>query len=145
MSTQDPKALVRRFLSTVIASQDLAAADDVLSPDYTVHMVGLPEPVAGRAAWKALIGSYFAAFPDLRVELDDEIAAGDRVVIRYTWTGTHRGPFAGVAATGQPVRVAGQSIFRVADDRVAEEWHQDDTLGLLQQLGVVPQPTAAAV
>jgi steroid delta-isomerase-like uncharacterized protein len=142
MSAQENKALVRRFLAA-LGAQDLTAVDDVLSSDYTLHMVGLPQPVQGLAAWKETISAYFAAFPDLEVELEDEIAEGDRVVIRYAWRGTHRGDFMGIAATGRMVRVPGTIVFRVAGDRVAEEWHLDDALGLLQQLGAVPQPHAA--
>ena len=145
MSNQENKALVRRFLSSVIGAHDAGAADEVLTPDYTVHMPGLPGPVGGLEQWKGLIGSYFAAFPDLEVGLEDEIAEGDRVAIRYTWKGTHRADFMGIAATGRPVRVEGAVVFRIADARVAEEWHFDDVVGLMQQLGVQsPQPAAAA-
>ena len=143
MSGQDNQAVVRRFLSTVIAERNTEAADQVLTSDYTVHFVGLPQPIAGLSAWKQVIGGYFSAFPDLQLELQEEIAQGDRVAVRYVWTGTQRGAFMGIPATGRSVRVTGCSTFRVAGDRVAEEWHLDDTLGLLQQLGVAPAPQAA--
>ena len=100
MSVQENKALVRRFLA-MVGAQDVTAVDDVLSSDYTLHMIGLPQPVQGLAAWKETMSAYFAAFPDLEVELEDEIAEGDRVVIRYAWRGTHRGDFMGIAATGR--------------------------------------------
>jgi ketosteroid isomerase-like protein len=75
MSAQENKALVRRFLA-ILGAQDLTSVDDVLSSDYTLHLVGLPHPVEGLAAWKETISTYFAAFPDLQVELEDEIAEG---------------------------------------------------------------------
>jgi steroid delta-isomerase-like uncharacterized protein len=140
VSTQENKALVRRFLRDVMATQNLDVADAVLSPDYTIHMVGLPQPVRGLINWKGLVSTYFAAFPDLDVVLDEEIAEGDRVAIRYGWTGTHRGAFMGIPATGKHVRVAGTVFFQIVDDKIAVEWHQDDVLGLLQQLDVVPAP-----
>jgi steroid delta-isomerase-like uncharacterized protein len=138
MSAQENKILVRRFLEDVIERQDLGAADAVQSDDYTLHMPGLPGPVRGLAAWKGVIAGYFEAFPDLHLTIEDEVAENDRVAIRYVWSGTQRGPFLGITPTGKAVRVPGTVVFRVADGHVAEEWHLDDMLGLLQQLGVVP-------
>jgi steroid delta-isomerase-like uncharacterized protein len=143
MSTQENKTLVRRFLQDVIESQDLRLADTVQSADYTLHMPGLPGPVRGLDTWKGIITSYFVAFPDMRVTLEDDLAEDDRVAIRYTWTGTQRGPFMGIPATGRLVRVPGTAFFRVANGRIAEEWHLDDVLGLLQQLGAIPAPGQA--
>jgi steroid delta-isomerase-like uncharacterized protein len=144
VSAQENKALVRQFLGAVIAARDVSAADDLLSPEYTIHMPGLPQPVRGLGAWKELMGGYYAAFPDLEVGLEDEIADGDRVAIRYVWSGTHRGDFMGIPATGKTVSVLGTSVFRISEGLVAEEWHLDDLLGLMQQLGVVGQEQAAA-
>lgn len=143
MSVSENKALVRRFLSEVVEAQDLKSAGKVLSPSYTLHMPGLPGPVRGLETWKGVIAGYFAAFPDLRVVLDDEIGEDDRVAIRYRWTGTHRGPFMNLAATGKQVNVPGTVVFRISDGLIAEEFHLDDMLGLLQQLGAVPEPEAA--
>ena len=146
MADQSSKAIVRRFFET-ISARDPGAADGILTSDYTLHMVGLPAPVRGRDAWKGVIQSYFQAFPDLTVSSQEEIAEGDRVAVRYTWSGTQRGDFMGIPATHRRVSVSGTSVFRVAGDRVAEEWHLDDVFGLLQQLGVAPtpgQPAAAA-
>jgi steroid delta-isomerase-like uncharacterized protein len=143
MSAQENKTLVRRFLQDVIERQDLRVADTVQSADYTLHMPGLPGPVRGLDAWKEIISSYFAAFPDMRVTLEDDLAEDDRVAIRYSWNGTHRGTFMGVSATGRFVRVPGAVVFRVANGRIAEEWHLDDVLGLLQQLGAIPAPGQA--
>jgi steroid delta-isomerase-like uncharacterized protein len=144
MLTQTNKETVRRFLSTVIGPRDSGAADDVLAADYTVHMVGMPEPVRGRDAWKELIGNYFQAFPDLAVEIEDEVVEDDRVAMRLVWSGTHRAEFLGVPATGRRVRVQSSVFFRVVDERVETEWHQDDMLGLLQQLGAVPSAAPAS-
>ena len=144
MLTQTNKETVRRFLSTAIEPHDPGAADDVLATDYTVHMVGMPEPVRGRDPWKELIGSYFRAFPDLAVEIEDEVDEDDRVPMRLVWSGTHRAEFLGVPATGRCVRVQSSVFFRVVDGQVATEWHQDDLLGLLQQLGSAPSAAPAS-
>jgi steroid delta-isomerase-like uncharacterized protein len=142
---QDNREIVRRFLSTVIETHEPDAADEVLAADYTVHLVGMPEPVTGREAWKALISTYFRAFPDLSVELQDEVAANDRVATRLTWSGTHRADFMGIPATGRRVHVQSSVFFRVANGRVETEWHLDDLLGLFQQLGAAPSPQAGVV
>lgn len=146
MVAQANKEIVRRFRSTVIEPHDPDAADEILADDYTVHMVGMPEAVHGRDAWKALIASYFRAFPDLALAIEDEVAEDDRVAMRLVWSGTHRAEFLGVAASGRAVRVSSSVFFRVIDGRVETEWHQDDLLGLLQQLGgaVAPESGAAA-
>jgi steroid delta-isomerase-like uncharacterized protein len=143
VQAQDNQQIIRRFLSSVIEAHDPGSADDVLAPNYTVHMVGMPEPVTGRDAWKALIASYFAAFPDLSIEIQDEVAAGDRIAMRLVWSGTHRADFMGIPATGRKVRVQTSAFFRVADGRVHTEWHQDDVLGHLQQLGAAAAPATA--
>lgn len=144
MQAQDNQEIVRRFLSTVIETHEPEAADDVLAADYAVHLVGMPEPVTGREAWKTLISSYFRAFPDLSLEIQDEVAAGDRVAMRLMWSATHRADFMGIPASGRNVHVQSSVFFRVADGRVETEWHQDDLLGLLQQLGAAPSQQAAA-
>jgi steroid delta-isomerase-like uncharacterized protein len=143
MSSQDSKVVVRRFLSTVIAARDPQAAAQVLTSDYAVHFVGMPQPITGLSAWQQVIAGYFSAFPDLQLELEEEIAENERVSVRYIWSGTHRGAFMGIPPTGRHVRVAGHSTFRVSADKVAEEWHLEDTLGLLRQLGVAPEPGVA--
>ena len=129
---------------TVIEPHNPGAADQVLAADSTVYMVGLPEPVRGRDAWKELIGSYFRAFPDLELEIEDEVAEDDRVAMRLAWSGTHRGDFLGIPATGRRVRVQSSVTFRVVDGRVETEWHQDDVLGLLQQIGAAPSAAPVA-
>ena len=97
---------------------------------------GLP---AGSAGVKAFFNGFWQAFPDARLRGEDVVAGeGDRVAIRYTIEGTHKGPFAGVAPTGKSVTVTGQTILRFADGKCAERWNAVDMLGLLQQLGAVP-------
>jgi steroid delta-isomerase-like uncharacterized protein len=81
-----------------------------------------------------------AAFPDMHWSVEEQLTDGDRVLTRFEWTGTHRGAFLGVPATGRPVKVWGMVIDRVQDGRIKDTRILMDTLGLLMQLGVVPPP-----
>ena len=79
------------------------------------------------------------AFPDLRFTIEDLIAEGDKVVYRYSATGTHKGDLSGIAATEKMVTITGMVISRILNGKVQEDWEQTDMLGLMQQLGVVPK------
>jgi steroid delta-isomerase-like uncharacterized protein len=83
---------------------------------------------------------FLSAFPDLHWTIEDAVAEGNKVVLRLTARGTHRGAFQGIPPTGKQVTVTGIIISRLADGKIAEEWANRDVLGLLQQLGVVPVP-----
>jgi steroid delta-isomerase-like uncharacterized protein len=117
---------------------DDATADEIWTEDIVFRE---PQQVLrGRAAGKARFGAFRGAFPDLEATLHEVVAQDDEVAVRYTLTGTHEGPFAGVEATGKRVTLSGLAIFRVADGRIAEGWGCADTLGLLQHLGALPAP-----
>jgi steroid delta-isomerase-like uncharacterized protein len=142
MSTQENRAVVGRFLDQVISRGDLAAADELCASDLVWHGVGIGD-LPDLESFKRSVGPFFSAFPDLHVTTEDLIADGDRVVARYTWRGTHRGDFFGIPATGRSVTVAGTSIYRISDGKIAEEWWLEDLLGLMRQIGAVPAPAAA--
>lgn len=135
------KAVVRRFFTEVWGGGSEAVAQELLADAYVGHMTGSPAPL-DRAGWLAFFREFRVAFPDAQFTIEDMIAEGDRVVMRLTMRGTHRGVFNGIAATGKSVVVAGTSIERVADGRIVEGWVTNDALGLLQQLGVLPGPPA---
>jgi steroid delta-isomerase-like uncharacterized protein len=109
-----------------------------VADDFVNHNP-VPGQVPGRDGLKAAVEVLRTAFPDLSVQEDDVIADGDKVVLRDTIQGTHRGPFAGVPPTGRPVRISRMAIFRVVDGRIVESWNVVDMLGALQQLGVAPR------
>jgi steroid delta-isomerase-like uncharacterized protein len=137
--------IVRRFFDT-LKHHDSGAAADVLASDVVTHFSGLPAPVHGVDAWKQLFGSYASAFPDMQITIADEIADGDKAVVRYSWTATHQAAFMGIPATGQRVsNLIGVGIYRIAGDKIAEAWIVEDTVGLLLQLGVIPTPGYAAM
>lgn len=87
-----------------------------------------------------MIGGFLAAFPDFHATIEDMVAEGDKVVVRVTATGTHQGDFMGIPATGKPFKYQEIHIARIADGKMAEHWGVEDTLGMLQQLGVVQLP-----
>jgi predicted ester cyclase len=86
------------------------------------------------------MSSWFDAFPDGHMTIDDLVVEGDKVVARYTLTGTHKGEFMGIPATNKKVTGWVIEIDRVAGGKCVEGWSRMDTLGLMQQLGVVPTP-----
>ena len=97
-----------------------------------------PGQKQGREGLKEIIVMMRAAFPDIHWTLDEMVAEEDTVVSRFTWTGTHRGPFLGIPATGKPVTVKGVVIDHLAEGKMAESRILMDNLSLMQQLGVVP-------
>ncbi|MBV9820555.1 MAG: ester cyclase [Solirubrobacterales bacterium] len=105
------------------------------APDLVMHLAGLPEPIRGRDAWREGVGVIKRAFPDLRAEIEDIFAAGDRVAVRLRFCGTHAGDYLGFPATGRSVEYVSHEFYRVADGLIAEEWICSDTATLFRQLG----------
>jgi predicted ester cyclase len=91
---------------------------------------------SGRCTWPGI--------PDLRVTIEELVAEGDKVAVRRSYEGTHRGELLGIPPTGKQVRIGGISIFRLTEGKIAEHWEQLDRLALMQQLGVIPAPAAPA-
>ncbi len=112
--------------------------DELVSTGFVNHDPAIPESTVGPDAAKASIEGYRTAFPDLRITVEDQIAENDRVVTRWSAKGTHQGELLGIPATGKQSTVTGITIDLVVDGRIAESWTNWDTLGMLQQLGVVP-------
>ena len=137
LSSEQNKALIRRFYDEVFNNKNLAALGDFLDPHIIEHSLppGLPAGIEGS---RHFIGMYLAAFPDLQLTSEDIIAEGDRVVSRFTMHGTHRGEFMGLPHTGKQVTVTGIQILHVVSGKIAENWLNMDALGMLQQLGVAP-------
>jgi predicted SnoaL-like aldol condensation-catalyzing enzyme len=117
---------------------DIAAYLTTLyAPDTAAYFLppGLPP---GSAGLELFYGAFHASFPDAQLYLDDVLAAGDKLAVRYHIDATHSGAFNGIPATGKRVTFGGATIMRFADSKVVERWSESDFLGLMQQLGVVP-------
>jgi steroid delta-isomerase-like uncharacterized protein len=144
MSTEENKALVRRIYEEWNKGKEaaMAAIEELYAPDYVFHVTGV-FPDLDRVGYKQMTPAFFTAFPDIHYTLEDLIAEGDKVVSRWTFRGTHQGEFMGMPPTGKQVSVTGIEIDRIEDDKFVESWANSDHLGLMQQLGVIPQMAQA--
>jgi steroid delta-isomerase-like uncharacterized protein len=116
--------------------------DELVAADYVGHDPAQPE-LHGPDGIREFITTYLAAFPDGKITIDEQLAEGDLVASRWTGRGTQQGELMGVPPTGRQVTVSGITISRVKNGKVVEEWSNWDTLGMLQQLGVVPELAGA--
>jgi len=135
--TDDITAATRRLVDEVYNKGQVDVLGEILGPGYVGNDPALPEPIQGASGERELVTAYRNAFPDLEVAIEDMIAAGDKVVTRWTARGTHRGALWGIEPTGKEVTITGIGIARVDDGRIVEAWTNWDTLGFLQQLGVI--------
>ena len=134
----DTKAIARRFLEEAFNGGNLDVVDELVAPEFVNHDAALPEPAIGIEAAKASITGYRDAFPDLRLTIEQQLAEGEFVTTRWSARGTHQGDLMGMTPTGKQATVSGITIDRIVDGRFVESWTNWDTLGLMQQLGVVP-------
>lgn len=139
MSINDNKKIIRRLLEEGLAQGRQTVAEKLLARDFVDHnpLPGLPPD---REGFKQSFAVFRSAFPDFSYTIEDMVAEGDRVVVRFAANGTHRGEMAGIPPTGKQVSVTGMDLFRLAGGKVAEFWLSWDQLGLMQQLGVIPTP-----
>jgi steroid delta-isomerase-like uncharacterized protein len=135
MTVDANKALVRRFYEEVWSRGNLDVADEVFAPDYVRHDFRATEPEAGPDGQKGIAAHFRAAFPDLSFRIDFLLAEGDMVAGRWTASGTHSGPWAGIPPTGRTMRFSAVNVFRFDRGKVVELWNHRDDLGLLEQLG----------
>ena len=138
-STEANKASMRRFYDEVFNKKNRAAIDEFIDPQQVDHAAP-PGTPGGLEGAKHTVTMYLTAFPDLHFTVEDLIAEGDKVVARLTTRGTQQGVFMGIPPTGKHVTVTGIDINRLAGGKSVEHWLNMDTLGLLQQLGVIPAP-----
>lgn len=134
------KELVRRSNEEIWGKGNLDFIDGYVAEDYIEHNTASPEPIRGPDGYKENVRMVRSAFPDLEVTTEDLIAEGNKVVTRYTLTGTHQGQIMGIEPTGQEVEVEGISIGKIEDGQVVEGWTNIDVMGMMQQLGVVDSP-----
>ena len=140
MSAEENKALTRRVMEEMFNKGNLDVADELLAPDFVVHDPAMPEDVRGPEGFKEYVGAFRSAFSDLHIRIDDQIAEGDKVVTRWTGTGTHDGDFMGIAPTGNRGEITGMEIRRISGGKLVEGWEGYDALGLMQQMGAIPTP-----
>lgn len=142
MSKEQNKVLLSRMIKEVFNQGKTGLIDDLLAPDFVEHEELPPGIPPGREGLKQVSSLFRRAFPDLKVRIDDTIADGDKVVVRCTWSGTHKGEFMGIPPTGKSVSFGVIDIVRFAGGMIVEHWGQMDAMRMMQQLGAVSRPAA---
>ncbi|HEY3542558.1 MAG TPA: ester cyclase [Gaiellaceae bacterium] len=137
--TMGTASTARRFIEEVLDTGDWSRADELLTDDVVMHHPSAPEPIRGREAVQGFLSQFRAGMPDLHLAVDDVAGSDDRVAVRWHAQGTHRNEMFGIPPTNNEISIRGISFFRFEDGRIAEDWIEENTLAVLQQLGVVPQ------
>jgi steroid delta-isomerase-like uncharacterized protein len=135
-------AVVRRYWDEIMNKGDRDAIRELIAPDCVFTIPTLPEPFYGPDGYENLVHLLRTAFPDLLFKVEDALAEGDVVVDRWTATGTSRGPFNGRPATGKSFMIDGIGWYRLKDGQFVESRLNEDTIGLLTQIGSLPVPAA---
>jgi len=141
VSTEVNRAVVRRLMNEAYTNPGVH--DELVAEDYVGHFP--PNPTLhGPEGLKRFNAQAVTAFPDVHASIEDLVAEGDEVVVRWTLRGTHEGELrGGIPATGRRVEVSGITISRIRDGRLVENWGNYDLLGMLQQLGAIPAPDSS--
>jgi steroid delta-isomerase-like uncharacterized protein len=142
MSAEENKEIVQRFWGAWEGNLDLV--DELVGADYVNHSPGMPDQPEGPEGIKAIVKMFRTGMPDLRVVIEDVIAEGDKVVMRYRIEGTHEGELFGVPPTGRRVSIESVTVERVSGGKIREHWRVTDTLDMMQQLGTIPAPEGVA-
>lgn len=133
------KAISRRCVEEIWNQRNLDLLDELVAADFVYHDPANPM-IRDLAGYKLFMGACYAAFPDLQFIIEDMLAEGDKVVVRWTFQGTHQGELIGIPPTGKQVAYTGILFNRLADGKLVETWVSMDIIGMLRQLGVIPSP-----
>lgn len=136
--SEEKKRVLHRLLDALSEAED-AVVDALVSPDFVTHHPRSPDSGRGPESVKYASMLFRRAFPDLRYTIEEMVAEGDRVAMRWVVEGTHTGEYFGFPPTGKRVVFKGTEIVRFSQGKVAERWVNWDTLGLFQQLGIIPE------
>src|ERR671921_2849888 len=140
--SEENKVVVRRFLEELLSTDNLALADELLSPDFRFYFAGSPDPM-NLESYKEFLMAGRAVFPDRRFAVEDMIAEGDKVSARFTMRGTHKGELRGITPTGREVTMTGIDMIRLSEGKMVEDRVEVDQLGMMRQLGVIAAPQQA--
>lgn len=134
----DNKATMKRFYDEVFNQGNLDSLEELCTEDIVDHE-SAPGMPPGREGVKAFVTMYREAFPDLHATVEDIVSEGDQAVARVSFTGTHKGELMGMPATGKSIDVSTMDMIRFEDGKAAEHWGVTDQMGMMQQLGVIPE------
>ena len=143
MSIEENKALIRRYFED--APHHPEACDEIFSPQipwHALYRTDHPDFVSDPQAEKTAYATHVSLWGGWSESIDEMIAEGDRVMVRWTFRGVHQGEYLGIPPTHKPVTFSGIYIFRVANGRIAEVWNLWDQMGEWQQLGILPEKAA---
>ena len=135
MSTSEANKAVVRDCFENGSQGNFDALDAIVSPDYVLH----PEDIRGVEGLKEMVTAYRSAIAGLHITIDHQFTEGDYVATRYTIRGSHDGDLMGAPPTGRDVEFTGITVSRCRDGKIVEEWELVDTVGLLRQIGVLPE------
>lgn len=137
MDTRKAQQIVQRLFDEVYTGGKVNVLDQLVSNNVRIHDQAVPNAKPGLSFYKELETSYARAFPHKKATIDEMLVSGDKVIVRWTCTGSHEGEFQGTAATHRKFTVSGISIYQITNDRVSEIWQSWNTLSLLEQLNII--------
>jgi steroid delta-isomerase-like uncharacterized protein len=141
-SPEQNMATVGRYFNELMNERKLDVIEEIMSPNVAFRIATLPEPIRGHEGMRQFVTGLVTGFPDIKFTVDRQIADGDRVAARWFISGTHDGPFLGFPPSGNKVKDQGVDIFVCQQGKIAEVWVNENDLGLLQQMGVIPTGAA---
>jgi steroid delta-isomerase-like uncharacterized protein len=143
MSGEDNITIIRRFVEELWNDRNLSVADEIFGPECVTHQLRSDPDISSAPrdpeTLKKHVGEWLIAFPDLHFTLEQTIADDDRVASQISMRGTHTGVWMGIPPTGKQVSLRMMTIHRIEAGKIVEDWVIVDSLGLFQQLGLVPQ------
>jgi steroid delta-isomerase-like uncharacterized protein len=139
VASEQHKELYRRFIEECFTGGNLALVDEMIAADAVDHQAP-PGTAQGAEGLKQFLSMFRSAFPDLQATVDQVIAEGDTIAARFTMSGTHQGEFFGIPPTGKRMEITGIDVVRFENGKIVEHWGNQDDLGMMQQLGVIPMP-----
>ncbi len=137
------KQLVSQFFETLDRQDTEMMGQLVSSTNYSLHFSGMP-PMDWNENKKEFLAPFTKAFPDLRRNIVDMVAEGDKVAVSINVTGTYKGEFQGIPPTGKQVSFTAMDILTIIDGKITEEWATADMMGLMQQIGAIPARSATS-
>ena len=136
--SEENKELHRRVWEEFRGQGRMELADELLAPDFVDHDPNNPEDYRTPEGAKEELSGYRTAFPDMSATVTDQEAEGDKVTTNWKVTGTHDGDLMGIAPTGKKIELTGKTVARIAEGKVAEEWHEWSQEDMLRQVGASP-------
>jgi steroid delta-isomerase-like uncharacterized protein len=138
VTTEESKAVVRRGFEELWEKRNLAAAEEVFTPDLVFHTITRPVPYLGPDGFREFFNEIRTGFPDFQISVEELFGEGDKVAMRFTFRATNTGAYHGVPPIGRPVTIPFIEIFTVRDGKIAHIYHMANVLDVLQQLGLLP-------